>query len=326
MSKIQAELMKVCEISDRKVKDLDRQSVLKLILKASNELSDKEFNDLSDPAVDWCNAAADAVNAKAKELPEFPDYKATDGETSSGGGRRRSAAKDDDDDAPTGTKEITSAKKGQAVRIVTKRGKDVSGTVVEIDDEVIVIKTGDGEEQEFDRDRIDKMYGLAEEGSGRRKASDDSDDGGDDPIKVGAEVKVVTKRGKEVMGKIIELNDDLLVIDDGKEEVEFDRDRVESITPIKAAKEEAGGRRRSAAKDEKDDKGDGKNTRSSNEAGVSVGTRIKELLAEDPEMSMEAIGKRLDKEGIAYKENTLQLNYRDCVKFLEVLKAAKRLK
>lgn len=321
MSKIQQELMEACEISERKIKDLDRQAILKLILAGTNDMSDKEFDKLSDEAADWCNAAADAINAKAKELPEFPDFKApADDEGSSR--RRRASSKEDEADAPTGSKEITDAKKGQAVRIVTKRGKDVSGHVVEIDKEVIVIKTGDGDEQEFDRERIDKMYGLAEEGSSRRKADDEADD----PIKVGAEVKVVTKRGKEVTGKIVELNEDLLVIDDGKEEVEFDRDRVESITPVKATKEEGSGRRRSSAKDEKEDKGEGKNTRASNEAGVSVGTRIKELLAEDPEMSMEDIGKKLDKEGIAYKENTLQLNYRDCMKFLEVLKAAKRLK
>lgn len=321
MSKIQQELMEACEISERKIKDLDRQAILKLILAGTNEMSDKEFDKLSDEAADWCNAAADAINAKAKELPEFPDFKAP-GDDEGSSRRRRASSKEDEADTQTGSKEITDAKKGQAVRILTKRGKDVSGHVVEIDKEVIVIKTGDGDEQEFDRDRIEKMYGLAEEGSSRRKA----DDAADDPIKVGAEVKVVTKRGKEVTGKIVELNEDLLVIDDGKEEVEFDRDRVESITPVKAAKEEGSGRRRSSAKDEKEDKGEGKNTRVSNEAGVSVGTRIKELLAEDTEMSMEDIGKRLDKEGIAYKENTLQLNYRDCTKFLEVLKAAKRLK
>lgn len=322
MSLIQKELMELCEISKRKIDGQPRQDVLKLLLAGANDLSDADFEKLSDAAADWCNAAADAINAKAKNLPELPDYKEEGGEAPATSTRRRAAAKEDD--APTGTKEITDAKKGQAVRIVTKRGKDVSGTVVEIDNEVIVIKTGDGEEQEFDRERIDKMYGLAEEAKTSRRTKADEDDG-DDPIKVGAEVKVVTKRGKEVTGKIIELNEELLVIDDGKEEVEFDRDRVESITPVKAAKEESSGRRRTAAKE--DDKGgESKNSRSSNAEGVSVGTRIKELLADDPAMSMEAIGKKLDKEGVAYKENTLQLNYRDCVKFLEVLKAAGRLK
>ncbi len=315
MSKIQAELMEACEITERKIKDMDRQDILKLVLKGANALSDKDFGNLSDEAADWCNAASDAINAKAKELPEFPDFEAPE----AGGSRRRRAAADDKgDDSPTGTKEITDAKKGQVVRIVTKRGKDVSGTVVEIDKEVIVLKTGDGDEQEFDRDRIEKMYGLDTSGGSK------GDDEPVDPIKKGATVTVVTKRGKEATGEIVEIDDSIIVLLVGKEEQEFDRDRVESITPVKAkGDEKPAGRRRAAA----DDKGgDGKSTRSSNAEGVSVGTRIKELLAEDLDMTMEEIGKKLDKEGIAYKENTLQLNYRDCTKFLEVLKAAKRLK
>lgn len=331
MSKIQAELMEVCEISERAVKGKDRQEVLKLILKGTNELSDKEFNELSDEAADWCNAAADAINAKAKNLPDFPDAEPA-AEEETGGRRRRSAAKEEApaDEAPTGTEEIDDAAEGDMIRLVTKRGTDVTGTVVEIDDEIIVLKMPDGEEKEYDRKRVDKMYGLPKEKKGRRSKAEEEPE--DDPIKVGAEVKVVTKRGKEATGKIVEIDEEIVVIDDGKEEVEFERGRVESITPVKAAKgkdsgEEPSGRRRGAAKSSKEEAPDeGKRTRSSNEGGVSVGTRIKELLADDPEMSMEAIGKQLEKEGIAFRENTLQLNYKDCMKFLEVLKKAKRLK
>ena len=59
---------------------------------------------------------------------------------------------------------------------------------------------------------------------------------------------------------------------------------------------------------------------------MSVGTRIKEIIADDIEASEADIAKVLKKEGIAFKENTLKLNYVDCHKFLDILKAKKMLK
>ena len=136
---------------------------------------------------------------------------------------------------------------------------------------------------------------------------------------------MLTKRGKEVTGKIVELDDEVIVLDvDGKDE-ELSRDRVESIKPVKAAKAETSSRRGAAKEDAKDEP-EGKTKRASNAEGVSIGTRIKELIAEDFDASEADIAKILKKEGIDFKDNTLKLNYVDCHKFIVILKAKKRIK
>lgn len=327
MSKIQDELCKVADVAPKRGED--RQEFLKRLLKAVNKLSDADFDKLSEEAGDWANAAADAINAKKDKLPDFPDY-----QEEAPARRRASSDEDGKDAAPTGTKEIEpeDVKEGQALRIITKRGKDVSGTVVEVTKKLVAIKLGNGDEEEFDFDRIDKLIVAAESGgsSSRRRRSDDGDEGegpAEPKIEVGVEVKVVTKRGKEETGKVVELTESIIVLDNGDEEVEFSMDRVESVTPVGKP---APARRRSASDEDgkdagKDAESAGK-SRASNPAGVSVGTRIKELLADNPDATEEEIGAKLKKEGISFKENTLSLNYKDAKTFLGILKSKGLLK
>lgn len=304
-SKIQKELAEATDINPKRGED--HQEYLARLVKGVAALSDKEWDGLSQKAQDWYNDAADAKNAKAKTLPDFPD------------------AEKAEEEAPA------KPKVGVVAKITTKRGKSSTGTIVEIDDDVVVIKHGDGSEEEFDRSRVESI----EVAGGGAKA--DADDGEDaDPIKVGVEVTVVTKRGKEVTGKIVEIDDEVVVLDvDGKDE-EFDRSRVEAIKPVKAAKPAAKGKAKDEAEEEApktrrgaakgDDAGDEKPKRSSNAAGVSVGTRIKELIADDLEATEAEIGKILTKEGIEFRENTLSLQFKDCHKFVDILKAKKMLK
>ena len=149
------------------------------------------------------------------------------------------------------------------------------------------------------------------------------------------QVRLVTKRGKEVEGKLVEFDDDVLIVDTGGKEEEFGRDRVEKIevlggsrsaspTPTPAASAPA--RRGSAKPAEPEKPAAGDRSRSSNPGKPSVSQRIQELLAEDPEVTEEAAGKQLKKEGIEFKDNTLQLTFRSYANFLKVLKAAGRLK
>jgi ribosome maturation factor RimP len=328
MSKIQAELLKATDLSTKRGED--RQDFLARVMKEVAGLDDKGWEELSKAAQDWFNDAADAKNAKAKVLPDFPDADA-DEPAEEKKTSRRVAAKEE-------VAAPVKPKVGVVAKITTKRGKTSTGTIVELDDEVVVIKHGDGTEEEFDRSRVESIEVAGGE------AAPEKDEEAADPIVVGAEVTVLTKRGKSVTGKIVELDDDLIVLDaDGKDE-EFARDRVESITPVKAkgvsskgkpeaaeetksgrraAKDEAGGRRGGEADEAK---ADDKPKRSSNPAGVSVGTRIKELIAEDFEATEEEIGKALKKEGIEYRDNTLKLQFTDCHKFIDILKKQKKIK
>lgn len=314
MSKIQKELVEVTELSTKRGED--RQDFLGRIVKAVANLSDKEWEGLSQEAQDWFNDAADAKNAKAKALPDFPDLDAADEAPEEKKTSRRGAAKEEAE-APA------KPKVGAVAKVTTKRGKSSTGTIVELDDEVVVLKMGDGSEEEFDRSRVESIE-VASTGKAAKAEEPEAD-----PVKVGAEVTVVTKRGKEVTGKIVEVDDEVIVLDvDGKDE-EFARDRVESIKPVKSANAEPEAKtRRGAAKDEpEDEKQEGdKPKRSSNPAGVSVGTRIKELIADDLEATPEQIGKILKKEGIEFRDNTLKMQYTDCHKFVDILKAKKMLK
>jgi ribosome maturation factor RimP len=322
MSKIKTELMKATDVTAKRGED--NQEFLARLMKGVSDLNDKEWEGLSKEAQDWFNDAADAKNAKAKTLPDFPDLEKAEQEEEKPKTRRGAAKEEPEDEAPA------KPKVGAVAKITTKRGKSSTGTIVEIDDDVVVIKHGDGTEEEFDRSRVESIE-LASTGKASKKEEPEDQEEAD-PVKVGATVMVVTKRGKEVTGKIVEIDEEVVVLDvDGKDE-EFDRSRVESIKLAgkadKASKKEEPAdedqpkTRRGAAKEEPEDKP----KRSSNVAGVSVGTRIKELIADDLEATEAEIGKQLAKEKIEFRDNTLKLQYTDCHKFVAILKAKKLIK
>jgi hypothetical protein len=307
MSKIEKELCDAAEV-DPKRGESRGDFLLRLAL-ATNALSDKEWDKLSQPAQDWVNKASDAVNDK-KSVPDFPDAEAP-----ASSGRRRVSEEKEVADKPF------EPKLKDDVKILTKRGKTVTGKIVEMDKEVIILQNIDGGDEEVSRDRIEKIEPLV---GGSGKSADREDDGPRDP-KVGDTLTVTTKRGKVATGEVTELTDELIVLKVNGAEEEFDRDRVESI------KIEGGGRRSSrgdsdSKEGKKEDKpADGGRTRSTN-AGVSVGTRIRELICDDLKASQEDIGKALKKEGLEFRENTLQLNYQDVHKTLDILRKRGLLK
>lgn len=302
MSKIEKELREATDLSTKRGEG--RQDFLARLMTEVAKLSDGEWDKLSEAAQGWFNKAADAKNAKEPDVPDFPDVeKAEEPATTSRRGTRTA------DTAP---------KVGDEAEVTTKRGRKVKGTIVELDAKLVVLKTADGEE-EFDRERLEMLevfHGTA------GKANDEPAD----PLAKGATVNIKTKRGREVTGKIVELDDELLVLEvDGKEE-EFARDRVESITPAGGAKAATTSTRRSAAVAQEPAAGEAEKKRSSNPGGVSVGQRIRELMSEDTDITEEGVGKILDKEKLEYKATSLRMNYADNKKFLDCLKAAKRLK
>jgi len=306
MSKIQKELCDAAEVDPKK--DEDRQTFLLRLAMAVNKVPEKVWDGLSKEAQDWMNDSADAATAK-KSLPEFPDM-----DPPAATGRRRVSA-----EAPAKAYE---PKVKDDVKVTTKRGKVVTGKIVELDKDLIVLKTPAGDEEELAMDRVEKVEPLA-------GGSDPAEEGPKDPV-VGDTVTVTTKRGKVITGELVEMDGELIVLKiDGAEE-EFARDRVESIkVEGKRKAETSGAGRRSADKTEEVKKEapaeDGKRTRASN-GPVSVGTRIRELIIEDLTRTVEDIGKILKKEDLKFQDNTLNMNYAEAHKMIDLLKKAGKLK
>ena len=300
---IEKELIDATDLSTKRGEG--RQDFLARMMKAVQDLKESEWDELPKDAQTWYNDCAEVVlknkesPSKSFALPDFPDVPKPAATTS----RRASAAKDDE--------RLT--KVGDMATVKTQRGREATGKVIELDAKIIVLEI-DGAEEEFSMDRVESVT-VAH--------GDAADPAGEPALEVGATVLLVTKRGKEVTGKIVEIDDTILVLDvDGKEE-EFSMDRVGSLTISKPA---AAASTRRAAPAPVEPGAAAKTPRSSNPAGVSIGARIKELIAENQDMDAAGIGKLLKKDGIEFKEATLALNFSESHKFLDILKARKLLK
>lgn len=322
MSAIQKELAKATGVDIEKYRG--RADVHAAIVKGVNSLSDKEWAGLSEQAQDWFNAAADVTKANReaekrgdkaslKDVAEFPDYEDAKPST-----RRRSSSDDDKDTNKSESLAVEKLKEGDRVAITTKRGKTYKGEVTEQNKrkEFVVVKGDDGED-EIDWDKVDTCETF-------HGAAGQEDVGPD----VGDEVEFTTKRGKKVSGVISELTEETIVI--GKDD-DYEMDRIDG--DIKIIKKGKGGgsekpepesRRRSSSSDSgKEDEGKG---RSSNPKGTSVGGRIRELLADDLGMSKDDVSKKMKKEGIEFRDSTLNILYRDTTNFISLLREAGHLK
>jgi len=72
MHAIERELIKVTGYKSRAKFD-DRQDYLSSILNAVGKLTDDDFDNLSDEAAAWANAAVEAKNSRNQELPDFDE-------------------------------------------------------------------------------------------------------------------------------------------------------------------------------------------------------------------------------------------------------------
>jgi preprotein translocase subunit YajC len=332
-SAIYSELSKAAGIKFKTGEDL--QAYFIELLKGIASLKDPEWDALSVEAQDWYNAAAKAKNKK-EPIVDFPDLEKEKEEEEAPRRSRRKAEEEEDD---KGSEELM-LKVGDEVTVVNAKGKERVGTIVEQDAKMLVIKdNGDGEEYEYTRatlQSITKKNGDVEEDQPRRsrRKAEEEDEPAVPEIKKGDKVVAVTKRGKTIKGVVEKISDDMVSIDDGDDVWDFEKERLESLLPdgvTKTVKKEEDGdeaprRGRTSTKEKEEPKEEGARTRSSNKEGVSIGQRIRELIAEDLDITEEAIGKQLKKEGIDFKENTLNLNYKESMKFIAILKAAKRLK
>lgn len=327
MSAIAKCIAKVLEVQPKR--NEDRQDFIRRVVKAINDAPDADYNALSKETIAWYNDVADVVDAnkkasKQKPLPDFPDLEeAGDDKAEEAPARRRGADKEE-------AKPESAIKIGTEVTVIKKNGREVTGKLVERDKDVLVLEV-DGKEREIEMDDV----GAIEQVNGAGKGKADEPEGPAEP-QPGDTVAFKTKRGREVEGVLVSMDadkDEIVVkTEDGEEDFALSRiDGGVSVTGGKKAnkKEEPkdepparAGRRSAAAEPE----AEGKAKRTTNPKGVSVGQRVKELLAEDPDMELKDVLKALTADGIEHKEVTVEMNVSDCKKFIAELRKAKRLK
>lgn len=147
---IREELIKATAMKQGNQED---QVFLTKLVRAVSNLGDAEWEALTEPAQDWFDSAADAIEKKTA-IPAFPD----EGKPS----RRRAVA----EDAPA-AEEKAAAKPaaeektapdyqlsvGDIVALSTKRGGEFEGEVMEFDDTNVVIKV-DGDEETLRRSSV----------------------------------------------------------------------------------------------------------------------------------------------------------------------------
>jgi len=307
----------------------------KRLISAVGELSDGDWESLSSEQQDWFNDAADNINSK-KDPIDFPDLEEEEAATTR---TRRGAAPAEEPEAKParGGRSAKAAPAapvvGDLIVVTTKRGKVSEGELLEIDGDIIVVDVA-GEEVEFTKDRVESIVKKESE-----VASQAQDDAPEYEPAVDDEVIITNKRGKVSEGVIVEIDDSIIVIDDGKDEQEFQRDRLESVVLKEAPAENKSTRRGAAAKEEEPEakptskRGapakevpapatDKKKISAKDNGGVSVSQRIMELVAEDIKATKDEIAKILTKEGLEFRDNTLAMNHASAHKFITILKAA----
>ena len=305
-----------------------RQDFCLRLLKGIHSLGDADWEDLPEDAKNWFNDACD-LKATSKVgpwafTPIEGEVKEEEEEEEEAPAKRRPGKVEAATAATTTAIDVEDLKVKMVVKITKKNGKDITGTVVEVDDAVVVLKMGDDSEEEVSVGRIESIEKMTTPRAAKTEEPEA------DPVKVGAVVKVTTKRGKVYTGKIVELDEELVVLKTEDGEEELDRSRVETIELVagksKPTPTETQAPRKRAAEEELNNNKDEKPKRSSNPAGVSVGGRIREIMCADMDVSAADVGAALKKEGLEFRDTSLSMIYKDTTTVFALLKAAKKIK
>lgn len=306
-----------------------RNDYLLSLCKAVAGLDDKAWNALSSDAQDWYDEAIKVVNAGAKEpCPDFKD--AAPAEEPRGRSRTRVREEDEPEAGPY------APKVGDRVNITTARGKNYDDVeVIEVIDkeDILAFKDGDKEiEVSLSKSTVVPASSGDNPPEEEPEAGTAFDPDGFKYAEVGDTIWFKTKRGAEKMGKVTDVDKEGFAVEyaDGEKD-DFAWGRIdECIIKVKgtvAEPEPSRGRQRASAEAEKpkaDEKGT--RTRSSNAEGVSVSGRIRELMIENPGLSLEALEKALTKEKLEFKPATVKLNWTEAGKWMVTLEKMGRLK
>jgi hypothetical protein len=325
MSKIKAELMAVSKLIPGRGEAED-SFLAKMVHAIGNVITDAEWASVSEPAQDWNNLAADALKNKLP-LPPFPDAEAAPAAT----GRRRGTA------TPEAAAPVPYVPaKGDQVTATSKRGKVVTGFIVEITDGMVIVNAAaDGPESDDVELSIDtNTFALS---FGAVTTKQDEPAGPVEP-EVGDTLEVETARGKIIVGNatVIE-GDDLVLVDASGADHELVISKLKSVkvkvknAGVKAteAAPATTGRTRGAAKSEITATGEAVRTRSSNE--TPLGGRIRDILASTTaagkvDMPLEAMVAQLTKEGFQFRDTSVKMIYKDTCYVIQKLREGAKLK
>ena len=308
MSEIQKALAAATEVepSKRKNETITDQSYLERLALAVADITDEEWEKLPTAAQDWYNEAADAIEKK-RDIDPFPDLPKAEEKPAA---RRRGAT--------AAEPEKYEPKKGDVVTVVTSRDKEYTGEIVELDKEGLVLDV-DGKDVELDHAKI-KSIVLSGEAAGKEPEPETPKD-----PEVGDTVKVVTKRGKEIVGNIKELTDDDMVVEDATGEIhELSKDRLTSVEIKYRPKAARAGGEGSTTKEKPTAKAAEKKEKA--DKPVTSTQRLRDLIVSDLAMTKDAISKTLTKEGFGFKQATVDLIYSDSHKLIGLLKEAGHIK
>lgn len=185
-----------------------------------------------------------------------------------------------------------------------------------------------------DIDPMPEPKGEAEEKPATRRRSAPADEPKDepkskskeekpaDPVK-GDMVKLTTKRGEEFEGEILELDEDEVVLKVDGEEEAFRQSKIESIVVIGGGKSKAKDEPKSKAKEEKAEE----KPKTKRVPGAKpVTQRMREVICENDEWTKEQVSAQLKKEGLEFRDATLDIMFTDTMKTITTLKEMKRFK
>lgn len=271
---IKTELLKMTGISQKRGEDV--QSFLARIVRAVSELDDPTWESLSSDAQDWFNGAADKLNQKLT-LPELPGM-------------------------------------NEEIPPVTRRRADPSPPPA---------ASAKRSEPPVSHSAKEEAIASRDEADGGEKEDADLGSAGADP-KVGDRAKLVTRRGDDYEGEIIEIDENEIVLKVGNEEEAFRRSKVETlvvIAPLAAAPVKT--EPKAAAKDAE------KPARAPRPPKIpgtkSVTAQMRDLICEHDDWGKDQLALELRKRGLEFRDSTFDITFFDTMKVITALRELGRL-
>jgi hypothetical protein len=181
-----------------------------------------------------------------------------------------------------------------------------------------------------------------------KKEEEEPEDAGEeiefDDLEVGMKVTIATKKS-EVTGMVTAVDGEeevVTVTDEDDEESEIGAARIKTITCLERPKKKAAGKKAPAKKAEPEDDPEDEDEPAAKKPadkaaekekppraknpGVSITSKIRDMVCEDDSLTQEEIGKALTKEGLNWNPSTLQLQYTEVQRTIKALRELGRIK
>ena len=322
MSVIRKELKAVTGV--RQKANEDPQTFFTRIIDAIDELDEDDWDELSKDSQNWYNAAVDAKNEKFKgkkiAIPNFTDEDEEDDDEPASKSKRKSTrkssrrvkpAEDEDEDEDDDEQDIILEDlMGKNVSVKVGR-KTITGRLEDIDDGVVYIDLGEGEEYaELDEDKI----------KGFSEVEDEDDEDDDEPASKSKRGRGTSKRkGSRKSTRRAQTAVD--EVEDEDEPAKPKRGRGTSKRKGSRKSTRKSSRKAVAAKPKR-----GRGSKSSGSEDVPIGKTIREIVCGDLELTKEEVREELEEKGIEFKDGTVDVLYGEIHKTVEMLEEFGKLK